>query len=342
MTLFPFSEYWWCYGAFAGGVLVLLALDLGVFHRHAHAVGFREAAAWSAAWVALAVGFGVALYYYSASRFAQDPRLIALPDFDARGAAWQSALEFFTGYVVEYSLSIDNVFVFVLVFRYFSVPAAYQHRVLFYGILGALVFRAVFIALGAALMQFRWVVWVFGAFLIFTGAKLLFGPDRGLEPERNPVVRLCRKLLPITTAMDGGRFFARVGEALHATPLFVALLVLEVTDVVFAIDSVPAIYALTDEPLIVFTSNVFAILGLRSMYFFLGGAADRFPLLRYGLALVLIFVGVKMVWLNEWYGGKFPIAVSLAVIGVVIAASILPSLVVARRRGGAARHVSPR
>lgn len=330
-TLFPMSEYWWLYLAFIGAVLVLLALDLGVFHRDGHEVRFREAAGWSAVWVSLALTFNVGLYQYALWAFPKNPRLTAIPGFIPEAAAWQTALEFLTGYVVEYSLSVDNIFVFIVVLGYFGVPARHQHRVLFYGILGALVFRALFIALGALLMQFHWVVWVFGAFLIFTGIKMLSASEIAVDPERNPVIRMVRRLLPVTLEFHGRRFFVRQDGRLFATPLLVALLCLEATDIVFAVDSVPAIYALTSEPLVVFTSNIFAILGLRSMYFMLGGAVERFHLLRYGLAVVLIFVGLKMVWLDWWYGGKFPITTSLAIIGSVLATSVIASFLVSKR-----------
>lgn len=325
--LFPFTEYWWFYLGFTGFVLLLLALDLGVFHRKAHEVSFREAAAWSVVWVALALVFNFLLYQYALWKFPQDPRLLATPGFDPAAAAWRVALEFMTGYVVEKSLSVDNIFVFVLVFGYFAVPAKYQHRVLFYGIVGALVFRAVFIALGSALMQYHWVVVVFGLFLVFTGLKMMFAKEKPVEPEKNLLIRLFRRFVPTTSELHGQRFFVRAtGGVLHATPLFVALLFLEATDIIFAVDSVPAIFALTDEPLIVFTSNIFAILGLRALYFMLAGAMDRFHLLKYGLAVVLVFVGLKMVWLNGLYGGKFPISLSLGIIASVIALSVLLSL----------------
>jgi tellurite resistance protein TerC len=306
-----------------------------VFHRDAHEVGFREAAAWSAVWIALALAFGVGLYRYALWTFPRDPRLAAVPGFDAEAAAWQVALEFLTGFVVEKSLSVDNVFVFVLIFGYFAIPPKYQHRVLFYGILGALVFRAIFVGLGSVLLQFHWVVWLFGAFLILTGLKMLLAPEKGLDPERNPIIRLFRRIVPVTPALQGQRFFVRQGGALAATPLFVALLFVEITDIIFAVDSVPAIYALTDEPLIVFTSNVFAILGLRALYFLLGGAVSRFHMLKYGLALVLIFVGLKMAWLNDVWDGKFPIGWSLAIIGALIGASLVLSLVLAPHTGAA-------
>ena len=330
MTLFPFADYWWLYGLFTTAVLGLLALDLGLLHRTPRAVGFREAASWTAGWIALGLAFNVALYFYAIQALGADPRL-ARPGFDAEAAAWQTALEFLTGYLIEYALSVDNIFVFVLVLGYFAVPPAYQHRVLFYGILGALVFRAIFIALGSVLIHVHWVLYVFGAFLILTGVKLAVSSGTEVDPERNLLLRLMRRLVPITRHFHGQRFFAREGGRLHATPLLVALVALEATDIVFAIDSVPAIYGITREPFIVFTSNIFAILGLRSLYFLLGGAVEKFYLLRYGLAAVLVFVGLKMVWLDEWYGGKFPIGLSLAIIASVIGSVIALSLLTPRR-----------
>lgn len=332
VDLFPLQQYWWFYAAFTAFVLLLLALDLGVFHRDAREVRFREAATWSAVWVSLALAFAYGLYQYALWKFPQDPRLIGLPGFDPTAAARDTALEFLTGYIVEYSLSVDNIFIFVLVLSYFAIPAQYQHRVLFYGILGALVFRAVFIALGSVLMRISWVVLLFGAFLIFTGIKMMFAPEKGLEPEKNPLIRLFRRFVPVAPEFHGQRFFVRLNGVLHATPLFITLLFVEVTDIIFAVDSVPAIYALTDEPLIVFSSNVFAILGLRAMYFLLAGAVDKFHMLKYGLSVVLIFVGLKMVWLNQWYGGKFPITYSLGFIGTVLAASVILSFLTRKPR----------
>ena len=323
-TLFPLGEYWWLYGVFVTVVVALLALDLGLFRRGDRAMSFREALGWSATWVGVALLFNGALYAHTTWRLAGDPRYAAFGT--PEDVALQVALEFFTGYLVEYSLSIDNIFVFVLVFRYFSVPARYQHHVLFYGILGALVFRAVFIGLGSVLMQLHWVVWLFGLFLIFTAVKMAVSAGESAAPDRNVLVRVVRRVVPLTSVFHGSRFFVREGGRLRGTPLFVALLSLEATDIVFAIDSVPAIFAITREPFIVFTSNVCAILGLRSMYFMLGGAIERFHLLRYGLALVLLFVGLKMVWLDAWFGGKFPIGPSLAIIGAALGLSIAASL----------------
>jgi tellurite resistance protein TerC len=332
-SLFPFSEYWWFYLAFSGFVVVLLLLDLGVFHRKAHVVGMREATGWTILWIVLALVFNYAFYGYMLHAFRHDARLLSIPGFDPAAAAHRAALEFLAGYVVERALSIDNIFVFVVVLGYFAVPARYQHRVLFLGILGALVFRGAFIALGAALIRYQWVVWVFGAFLIYTGIKMLLVETDAPEPEKNPLLKLVRRYLPVTASPREGRFFVREGGRLLATPLFVTVLFVEMTDIVFAVDSVPAIFALTREPLIVYTSNVFAILGLRAMYFLLAGAMDRFHLLRYGLGLVLAFVGLKMVWLNDLFEGHFPIGLSLAIIIGVIALSIALSLLFPKRPG---------
>ncbi len=330
MTYFPFAEYWWFYLGFTGFVLLLLALDLGVFHRKAHAVSMREASVWSVVWVALALAFNYAFYLYASWKFPGEARLMQTPGFDPEAAARQVGLEFLTGYVVEKTLSLDNIFVFVVVFAFFGIPAVYQHRVLFYGILGALVFRALFIALGSVLLQYHWVLWLFGGLLILTGIKMMFAPDRRVEPDKNPLIRLFRRFVPVTAELHGQRFFVRCEGVLHATPLMLALLFVEVSDIIFAIDSVPAIFALTREPMIVFTSNVFTILCLRSLYFLLAGAVERFSLLKYGLALVLVFVGLKMVWLNEAFGGKFPIGWSLGIIGGVIAVSVGWSLLLTR------------
>jgi len=333
IPLFPFADYWWFYGLFTLFVLGMLALDLGVFHRDAHEVKFKEALTWSVVWIGLAMAFGWGLYQYALYKFPLDPRLVGL---DHVALAKQTGLEYLTGFVVEKSLSVDNIFVFVVVFSYFAIPPKYQHRVLFYGILGALVFRVIFIGLGAALMQFHWVIWVFGGFLILTGIKILFAPEKPIEPEKNPVIRLLRKLVPVTPKLEGQKFFLRKDGVLYATPLLVCLVFVELTDIVFAIDSVPAIFALTKEPLIVFTSNVFAILGLRALFFMLAGVMHKFRLLKYGLGIVLVFVGLKMVWLNDVFGGKFPISWSLGIIGGIITASVLLSLLIpAKKTAGA-------
>lgn len=308
------SEYWWFYAVFLAFVLAMLAIDLGLFNRKEHVVSFKEATIWSAVWVVLAMAFAGIFYAYTLNKFGAEQ-------------AYTSSLEFLTGYVLEYSLSIDNIFIFVLVFSYFGIPAKYKHRVLFYGILGALVFRAVFIGVGSALMQIHWVIYLFGAFLIITGIKTFFTSSEEIKPEKNFLIRLFRRFMPVSPTLDGKRFFTRIDGVRHATPLFIALLFLEATDIIFAVDSVPAIFAVTKEPLIVFTSNIFAILGLRSMYFMLAGVIDKFHLLKFGLATVLVFVGLKMVWLNDAFGGKFPISYSLLFIVGAIGISILASLV---------------
>ena len=293
---FPFADYWWFYAIFTLCVLFLLALDLGIFHRKAHAVTFKEAGTWTAVFATLALIFNFGLWRY------------ALATIGDSAEANRLALEFLTGYVIEQALSVDNLFVFVLIFQYFGIRRAQQHRVLFYGILGAIVFRGIFIALGSALLRYQWVLILFGIVLVFTGLKMFFGSEQQVEPERSLAVRVVRKFWP------------------NATTFILCLAVIEVSDIVFAIDSVPAIFAVTREPLIVFTSNVFAILGLRSMYFLLSGIVGKFHLLRYGLGFVLVFIGLKMAWLNELWGGHFPIGVSLGVITLAIGASIALSL----------------
>lgn len=331
--LFPFAEYWWFYALFTLGVLALLALDLGVFHREAHEVKFKEALGWSVVWISLALLFGFGFWQYAQWKLPQDPRLLAagVSAVEAAALADRAGLEFLTGFVVEKALSVDNIFVFVVVFGFFAIPAQYQHRVLFYGILGALVFRIIFIALGSVLLQWQWVIWFFGALLVLTGLKILLLPEKPIDPERNPAIRLLRRLMPVTPKLEGGKFLVRKNGVLHATPLLAALVFIEVTDIVFALDSVPAIFAITGEPLIVYTSNVFAILGLRALFFLLAGAMHRFHYLKYGLGLILVFVGLKMAWLNDAFGGKFPIGWSLAIIGTLLAVAMAVSLLVPKR-----------
>jgi tellurite resistance protein TerC len=284
-------------------VLGILAVDLLVLHRKAHAVTLREALAWSCVWVSLALLFGIGIYFF-------------------RGG--EKALEFLTGYVIEWSLSVDNLFVFLVIFSYFAVPSMYQHRVLFWGILGALVLRAIFIATGAALLaNFHWMIYVFGGFLIFTGIKLLFVGEEKIEPEKNPAVRLVRRFINVTPEYHGQQFFIRKDGSLWATPLFLVLVVVETTDVIFAVDSIPAIFAITLDPFIVYTSNVFAILGLRALFFLLAGVMEMFRYLRVGLAFVLCFVGAKML-IAEFY--KVPIGISLGVVGGILLISILASV----------------
>ena len=289
-------------------VLGMLALDLVVFHRRAHAVKFREALMWSGLWIGLAAVFAVIVYYW-------------------HGRA--ASLQFVTGYVIELSLSIDNLFVFLLIFRYFRVPSAHQHKVLFWGILGALVMRAVFIVLGVGLIKkFQWIIYIFGALLVYSGIKLFRQQEAEIHPERNPLLRLFRKWMPVTKDYVGNKFFVRQ-PGLYATPLFIVLLVVETTDVLFAVDSIPAILAITLNAFIVYTSNVFAILGLRSMYFALAGMMELFHYLHYGLALVLIFVGAKM--LGSHYI-ELPTELALGIVAGILIVSVLASLIHPQKR----------
>ncbi len=331
MILFPFSEYWWFYAGFTAFVLVVLALDLGVFHKKAHEVSFKEASIWTSVWIGLALVFNYLFYLYAQYKFSTHEPYTSMAGFDADAQAKNSALEFLTGFVVEKSLAIDNIFVFAVVFAYFGIPKVYQHRILFWGILGALVFRAMFIAMGSILMQYHWIVIFFGALLILTGFKMFFAGTKPQNMENSFVVKQLKKVFRVHPQIEGQKFFIKKNGLLYVTPLFLALIFLELSDIIFAVDSVPAIFALTKEPLIVFTSNIFAILGLRSMYFMLAGVMDRFAYIKYGLASVLVFVGLKMVWLNEAFGGKFPINWSLAIIATLIGSSILVSLVIDRR-----------
>ena len=312
-SLFPFSQYWWFYLLFTGGIVCLLGLDLSL-HRKAGPMPIRRAALWTAGWVALALAFAFALHLYSLGRFGAE-------------TARQVTLEFLAGYVVEESLSIDNMFVFALVFRYLAIPVALQHRVLFYGVLGAIVFRGLFIAGGAMLVRFHWVVVAFGVFLIYTGIRLVLEKEREIKPDSNPLIRLVRRFVPVTSELHGDRFIVRRDGRRMFTPLFIAVLALETTDILFAVDSVPAVFGVTQEPFLVFTSNIFAILGLRAMYFLLAGAMDRFRLLQYGIAFVLVFVGLKMTILDTLAGGRFPVGISLAIIAAAIGGTIVLSLV---------------
>lgn len=327
VILFPFQDYWPFYIGFIVFVLILLLIDLGIFHREAHEVSFKESLTWSIIWISLALIFNFLFYRYALWKFSNDSALLAIPGFDAITAAKQVGLEFLTGFIVEKTLAVDNIFVFVVVFSFFAIPLKYQHRVLFFGIIGALIFRIIFIAMGSILLQYQWIVIFFGVFLILTGFKIIFSPEKPIDPEKNPVIKLFRKIFPITPTIEGQKFFLRKEGILYATPLMVALLFIEVSDIIFAVDSVPAIFAITKEPLIVFTSNVFAILGLRAMYFMLAGIVNKFRYLKYGLGLVLVFVGLKMSWLNEAFGGKFPINWSLIIIISIISLSIIFSFI---------------
>ena len=296
------------WGGFNVFVLAMLAVDLELFHKRAHEIRFKEAAIWSLTWIALALLFNVGIYSWRGS---------------------QAALQFLTGYLLEKSLSVDNLFVFLLIFSYFKVPSTYQHTALFWGILGALILRALFIVSGIALLnKFHWVIYLFGAFLIFTGIKLAFEKDKEVEPEKNFALRLFRRFMPVTDRYEGSKLFVRKSGQLFGTPLFVVLLVIETTDILFAVDSIPAVLAVTRDTFIVYTSNVFAILGLRALYFVLAGIMRLFHHLHYGLAVVLSFVGLKML-LSEIY--PIPIGLSLGVIASVLAFSVIASLIWPRK-----------
>lgn len=294
----------WLWAAFIAFILGLLALDLVVFHRKAHEIRIREALLWSLFWIVLSLLFNVGVYVFSDLK---------------------TALEFFTGYLIEKSLSVDNLFVFLLIFSYFKVPAKYQHRVLFFGILGALIMRGLLIALGVTLIrEFHWILYLFGAFLVFTGVKMAFQKEVGeIHPERNPLVRFFRKIAPVTPGYHEGNFFTRAGGKTFATLLFIVLIVVETTDLAFALDSIPAIFAITTDPFIIFTSNVFAILGLRALYFALAGLMDLFTYLKFGLSIILAFIGLKMIIADIF---PIPIGIALGIVAAILAVSIIVSL----------------
>jgi tellurite resistance protein TerC len=297
------------WGGFIAFILAMLAIDLGVFHRKAHEVSLKEAGTWSAVWVVLAAVFAMGVHV----RFGQ-----------------QRALEFTTGYLIEKALAVDNIFVFVVIFTTFAVPALYQHRVLFWGVLGALVMRAIFILAGGAFLQrFHWAIYVFGVLLVATGVKMLAQRNEPVRPENNLVIRLFRRLMPVTPELHGERFVVWKDGRRYATPLLLALVAVEVTDLIFAVDSIPAIFAVTSDPFIVFTSNIFAILGLRSLYFLLAGMVTKFAYLKVGLSGVLVFVGAKMLLLDVY---KVPIGVSLGVIATILALSVAVSVAWPPRR----------
>jgi len=296
--------------AFLGFVFVMLALDLGVFNRKAHAIKIKEALIWSAVWISLALAFNVGVYFFYEYNFHLGK---------------EKAMEFFTGYIIEKSLSIDNLFVFIMLFSFFNVNPKYQHKILFWGILGALIMRAIFIFAGVALInRFHWIIYVFGAFLIFTGIRMFVHKEEKIEPDKNPLVKLFKRFFPVTPEMHEDKFFIRKNHKLYATPLFIVLIVIEFTDLIFAVDSIPAILAISHDSFIIFTSNVFAILGLRALYFALAGITDYFYYLKYGLSFILVFVGVKMSISSTPY--KIPMEISLLVILGIIVICVLISL----------------
>ena len=308
----------WLWVGFIMFVLAMLAIDLGVFHRKAHAISIKEATIWSIVWISLSMLFNLGLYFFWDNI-----------SFDSTYSNSEAALAFLTGYLIEKSLSVDNIFVFVLLFTYFAVPAAHQHRVLFWGIIGALIMRGTLIAVGAALLkEFHWIIYIFGVFLIYTGFRMASHQNEDLKPDQNVLLKFIRRVMPVTNTYEGDKFFVRRAGRLMATPLLVVLLVVESTDLVFAVDSIPAIFAVTQDAFIVFTSNVFAILGLRSLYFLLAGVVDKFHYLKLGLSVVLVFVGIKMVIVDLY---KIPVGLSLGVIAAILTTSIIASVIRARR-----------
>ena len=285
-------------------VLVMLVVDLGVFHRSAHVVTLKESLVWCAVWIGLAVVFNLGIYYW-------------------RGPV--KAMEFLTGYLIEEALSVDNLFVFLMIFGYFRVDRRYQHRVLFWGILGAIVMRAFFIVLGISLLhRFHWIIFIFGGILIITGIKMALQKEKEIHPERNPLLRLCHRWMPITKDYVAGKFFAKLNGKTMATPLFVVLILVETTDLAFALDSIPAVLAISHDPFIVYTSNIFAILGLRSIFFALSGIIQLFGYLQYGLSAILVFVGLKMVFSDLF---KIPVGIALVVVAGILAVSVIASLI---------------
>ena len=307
----------WLWIGFNLFVLAMLALDLGVFHRKSHAVSGKEALIWSLVWISLSLVFNAVIYFFWDQMSPNSTYTNS-----------EAALAFLTGYLIEKSLSVDNIFVFILIFSFFAVPASYQHRVLFWGILGALIMRGTLIAVGAALLeQFHWIIYVFGAFLVFTGIRMAVRQDDNVEPDKNPVVKFFRRFMPVTENFEKDKFFVRRAGKLFATPLFLILLVVESTDLIFAVDSIPAIFAVTRDPFIVYTSNVFAILGLRALYFLLANVMDKFQYLKFGLSAVLVFIGVKMVIVDLYH---IPVGLSLAVVAGILTLSIVASLWKAR------------
>lgn len=303
--------FWLIFNLF---VLAMLALDLGVFHRKGHVIGFREAMAWTGVWVTLAAAFAVLIYFFG-------HRLVPHPTHSNP----QLTLEFITGYIIEQSLSVDNLFVFLLIFRYFSVPAEHQHQVLAWGVMGAIVMRAIFIIAGVELLdRFHWIIYVFGAILVYSGIKLMRQHGEDIHPEKNPLLRMFRKVFRVTKDYKNGSFFVTRGGLWYATPLALVLIVVETTDVLFAVDSIPAVLAVTREPFIVYTSNVFAILGLRSLFFALSGMLDRFHLLHYGLSVILVLIGLKML-VSDYVDipTYFALAAVAAVLGISIALSLM-------------------
>lgn len=325
--IFPFNQFWPVYLLFGLGVSIVLWLSLRAFGRQAHEVSIREATVSALSWLGIALLFNIGLYVLTLWRLQSDPAIAASLGSTPDALARQTALEFISGYLLEKSLAVDNLFVFLVIFRFFSIAPQFQQRVLFYGLFGAIVLRAVFIAMGSVVMEIPVVVIGFGLFLIYQGFAVLRGREPEIDPDKNTVLRLLKRILPISSAMDGQRFFTKVDGKWLCTPLFVALILVEFTDIMFAFDSVPAIFGLTKEPMVVFTSNIFAVIDLRALYFLLAAFISRFHYLSYGLSFVLIFIGVKMALLDEILHMKLPTEISLMIVLSLIIGSIVLSLI---------------
>jgi tellurite resistance protein TerC len=326
LHIFPFSDFWPLYVLFSLGVSIVLWLSLRAFGRQAHEVGIREATISALSWLGIALVFNACLYAFTYWHLSHRPDLAAALGSTPQALATQTALEFLSGYLLEKSLAVDNLFVFLVIFRFFSVAPEYQHRVLFYGLFGAIVLRALFIAMGAVVMEIPWVVIGFGIFLIYQGISVLKGKEPEIHPEKNRVLKLLNRFLPVSKNLDGQRFFTKVDEKWMCTPLFITLIFVEITDVMFAFDSVPAIFGLTKEPMVVFTSNIFAVIDLRALYFLLAAFISRFHYLSYGLSFVLVFIGAKMALFDEILHMKLPTEISLMVVLSLIIGSIVLSL----------------
>jgi tellurite resistance protein TerC len=324
--IFPFATFWPVYLLFSVGVSLVLWLSLRTFGRQAHEVSVREATISALSWLGIALGFNICLYVFTLWYVQHDPLLAASLGATPEALARQTALEFLSGYLLEKSLAVDNLFVFLVIFRFFSVAPQYQQRVLFYGLFGAIVLRAIFIAMGSFVMEIPIVVIGFGLFLMYQGFSVLRGKEPEIHPEKNRVLRILKRFLPISNSMDGQRFFTKIDGRWLCTPLFVTLIFVEITDIMFAFDSVPAIFGLTKEPMVVFTSNIFAVIDLRALYFLLAAFVSRFHYLSYGLSFVLIFIGLKMALFDEILHMRLPTEISLMVVLSLIIGSVILSL----------------
>jgi len=324
--IYPFTEFLWLYAAFIMLIAAVLYSSLRLFHRESHTVSIAEASRSAVGWFLFALLFNGALYWFTFHRVSVHPEIAGIRGVTPDALAFSTALEFLSGYLVEKALAVDNLFVFIVIFRFFAIPDALQHRVLFYGLFGAIVMRAIFISIGSVVMSIHWIVVLFGFFLIYQGISVLRGKNADLDPEHNVVLKFLKRWLPVSRNLDGQNFFTVENGKKLVTPLFVVLVFIEITDVIFAFDSVPAIFGLTQEPLVVFTSNIFAVIDLRALYFLLAAFIHKFHYLNVGLSFVLIFIGTKMAVLDSYFGGKFPTGYSLGIVATLLVGSIVISL----------------